>query len=131
MSKKKKKKSPIPPKLRPWAEAKRRHRLSQAHIQMARELGMNPRKFGKLDNHRQERWKMPLRQFIEHLYEKRFNRRHPERVLSFMVIAKEQRRKGEERRARKLARKAEEATAPTEAQAKPDPPQQPTLPGFA
>ena len=87
MSKKKKKKSAIPPKLRPWVEAKKRHRLTQAHIQMARELGMNPRKFGKLDNHRQERWKMPLRQFIEHLYEKRFNRRRPERVLSFMAMA--------------------------------------------
>ena len=28
---------------------------------MARELGMNPEKLGKLDNHEQELWKMPLR----------------------------------------------------------------------
>ncbi len=39
---------------------------------MARELGMNPKKLGGLSNHRQEPWKMPLPQFIEDLYEKRF-----------------------------------------------------------
>jgi hypothetical protein len=27
---------------------------------------------GSLDNHRQEPWKLPLRQFIEELYAKRF-----------------------------------------------------------
>lgn len=44
-----------PPKeLQPWIEAKKRHLLSQMHIQMARELGMNPKNFGKLDNHKQE-----------------------------------------------------------------------------
>jgi hypothetical protein len=55
-----------------WAEAGRRHRLSPSHVQMARELGMNPKKLGKLDNHRQEPWKAPLPQFIEDLYFKRF-----------------------------------------------------------
>ena len=39
---------------------------------MARRLGLNPRKLGKIDNHRQEPWKLPLRQFIEQLYEERF-----------------------------------------------------------
>jgi hypothetical protein len=47
---------------------------------MARELGMNPRKLGKLDNHKQEPWKLPLRQFIGELYFKRFGRRQPEVV---------------------------------------------------
>ncbi len=42
---------------------------------MARELGLNPRKLGSLDNHRQEPWKAPLRQFIEELHAKRFGRR--------------------------------------------------------
>ena len=55
----------IPQKLRPWIEARRRFHLSHAHVQMARELGMNPRKLGKLDNHKQERWKLPLPLFIE------------------------------------------------------------------
>ena len=59
------------------AEAGTRHRLSPAHVQMARELGMNPKKLGKLDNHRQEPWKAPLPQFIEDLYFKRFGKRRP------------------------------------------------------
>lgn len=48
---------------------------------MARELGMNPRKLGKIANHRQEPWKAPLPQFIEHLYLKRFGRERPQTVL--------------------------------------------------
>ena len=36
----------IPTKLKPWFEARRRFKLSHAHTQMARELGMNPRKLG-------------------------------------------------------------------------------------
>ena len=31
---------------------------------MARELGLNPKKFGGLANHRQEPWKLPLPEFI-------------------------------------------------------------------
>ena len=46
----------IPEKLRVWIDARKRHGLSHAHIQMARELGMNPKSLGKLDNHRQEPW---------------------------------------------------------------------------
>jgi hypothetical protein len=38
---------------------------------MARQLGLNPKKLGSLDNHRQEPWKEPLPQFIERLYGKR------------------------------------------------------------
>ena len=65
-----------------WIEARKRFHLSHAHVQMARELGMNPKKLGKLDNHRQEPWKAPLPQFIEHLYFKRFGKERPEIVMS-------------------------------------------------
>ncbi len=57
-----------------WAEAAKRHRLSPEHVRMARELGMSPRKLGKLDNANQEPWKAPLPEFIEELYRKRFGR---------------------------------------------------------
>jgi hypothetical protein len=60
-----------------WIEAGRCHRLSTVHVQMARELGLNPKKLGKIDNHRQEPWKAPLPEFIEHLYAKRFGRPRP------------------------------------------------------
>ena len=69
-------------KMQAWIDARRRHRLSHAQVQMARELGMNPKKLGKLDNHDQEPWKMPLRHYIEHLYSKRFGKEFPNLVLS-------------------------------------------------
>jgi hypothetical protein len=61
-----------------WVDARKRHGLSHAEVQMARELEMNPKKLGKLDKHDQEPWKMPLRQFIRHLYVKRFGNEYPD-----------------------------------------------------
>lgn len=52
--------------LQDWVEARRRHHLSDEPVQMGRELGMNPRKLGKLDNRDQEPWKASLPQFMEH-----------------------------------------------------------------
>jgi hypothetical protein len=69
-------------KLQDWVRARERYRLSHAHVQMARELGMNPRKLGQLDNHDQEPWKTPLPQFIEHLYFRNFGRERPEITTS-------------------------------------------------
>lgn len=60
-----------------WAAAQRRHRLSATQVQMARELGLNPKKLGKIDNHRREPWKAPLPQFIEDLYARRLGRPTP------------------------------------------------------
>lgn len=51
--------------LEKWMVAQKRHRLSDKQVQMARELGLNPDKLGKIDNHKQEAWKAPLPQFIE------------------------------------------------------------------
>lgn len=95
-----------PPK--DWIEARKRHHLSHAHVQMARELGMNPRKLGKLDNHSQEPWKAPLPQFIEHLYLKRFGRERPKVVMSIEEWAREQRaKKAARKEARRRARAGE------------------------
>ena len=47
-------------KIQRWIDARKCYHLSHAQVQMARELGMNPMKLGKLDNHEQEQWKMPL-----------------------------------------------------------------------
>ena len=62
---------------------------------------MNPRKFGSLANHKQEPWKLPLPDFIEELYYKRFKKDRPETVRSIEQMAKGQNRKKEERKARK------------------------------
>ncbi len=69
-------------KIQAWIDARKRYGLSHAQIQMARELGMNPTKLRKLDNHDQEPWKLPLGQYIEHLYFKQFSRERPDVVLS-------------------------------------------------
>ncbi len=86
---------------RQWIEARRRHRLSDAHVQMARELGMNPKKLGGLDNHRQEPWKAPLPIFIADCYFRRFGKERPERVCSIEQRAAEAQRKKQERRERR------------------------------
>ena len=57
---------------------------------MARELGMNAKKLGGLDDQRQERWKLPLPLFIEELYRNRFGRARPEFVLSIEEHARKQ-----------------------------------------
>ena len=57
----------LTPRYQPWVDARQRFRLSHAHIQMARELGMNPKKFGGMANHDQQQWKAPLPVFIEDL----------------------------------------------------------------
>jgi hypothetical protein len=72
----------IPPELQKWIDARNRFHLSHAQIQMARELGMNPRKFGRLANCRQEPWKAPLPVFIERIYQKRFGKARPDRLVS-------------------------------------------------
>jgi hypothetical protein len=72
--------------LKIWIETRKRYRLSHAQIQMARELGMNPKKFGSLATHRQERWKAPLPEFIQNLYFKRFGKEQPENVISIEAL---------------------------------------------
>ena len=69
-------------KLEKWQAAQKRHKLSDRHVQMARELGLNPDKLGKIDNHKQEKWKSPLPQFIEEIYFKRFKKSEPAVVKS-------------------------------------------------
>jgi hypothetical protein len=44
------KKQIVPQKCHMWIEARKRYHLSDAQVQMARELGLNPHKFGKLAN---------------------------------------------------------------------------------
>ncbi len=81
----------LPPKFQVWVDARQRFRLSHVHIQMARELGLNPSKFGSLANHDQERWKAPLPEFIEDLFFKRFGKERPDEVLSIEDVFKRKR----------------------------------------
>ena len=79
-------------------QAKKRHRLTDIHIQMARELGLNPDKLGKIDNHKQEPWKAPLKEFIEDIYLKQFKKSESETVKPVEQILKDYKEKKEEKR---------------------------------
>ena len=96
-----------------WIAARSRFRLSHAHVQMARELGMNPRKLGGIANDRQEPWKAPLPVFIEDCYEKRFGRRAPTAVVSIEQAAAAKKRKHEARKAARRARRTTADAAPS------------------
>ena len=91
----------MPQKYQAWVDARRKFKLSHAHVQMARELGMNPKKLGGLASHRQELWKAPLPEFIEDLYFKQFGKDKPDEVLSVEALFERQRKKKEERKAQK------------------------------
>ena len=63
-----------------WKTAKRKYRLKESHIYMAKALGLNPKKFGSYANHKQQPWKAPLPDYIEELYEKRFKKDVPPEI---------------------------------------------------
>lgn len=87
------KKSEMAKDLTIWIVARKRFHLSDAQIQMARELGLNPKKFGSLAKHQQEPWKAPLPEFIEEIYFKQFGKIQPDNVRSIETIIKERRKK--------------------------------------
>lgn len=86
-------KNSLPNKLKLWIEARKKYRLTNAQIQMARELGLNPKKFGKLSNNKQQRWKLPLNLFIEELYFKQFKKELPDNVKPIEQMAEDKAKK--------------------------------------
>ena len=96
-------KKSLSPKYQVWVDARKRFGLSHAHVQMARELGMNPGRLGSKANHKQEPWKLPLPEFIEKLYFKRFGTARPDNVRSIEQMVKDKKQKQAERKARKQA----------------------------
>jgi hypothetical protein len=99
------KKVNLNPKLQAWVDARKRYHLSHAQVQMGRELGLNPKRLGKMDNHDQEPWKMPLRQYIEHLYFKHFRKERPDVVLPIEKLVQAQKEKKAKKRQEKLQRR--------------------------
>ncbi len=66
--------------IKEWKKAKREYHLTDMHIQMARDLGLNPKKFRSIANHKQQPWKASLSDFIEDLYFKHFKKEEPDVV---------------------------------------------------
>jgi len=93
---------PSEQKWKEWIDARQQHGLSDIQVQMARELGMQPGSLRKLATH--ANWKLPLPQFIEACYRKRFARDVPEVVHSIEELMKRDAANREKKRARKAAR---------------------------
>jgi hypothetical protein len=55
-----------------WRNAKRICKLNARQVEMARALGMNPKKLPSLRPSPDQRWKLPVSEFIESCYCKRF-----------------------------------------------------------
>ena len=53
-----------------WAEAKRRCRLNNEDIRMAKELGLNPRSLLKNIPSKTQQWKLPVKEWIREMYQK-------------------------------------------------------------
>jgi hypothetical protein len=97
--------------LEKWMVAQKKHHLSDKHVQMGRELGLNPDKLGKIDNHKQETWKAPLPQFIEEIYYKRFKREAPETVKPLkQIMAEQEKKKKEQKKAKEERHKLQDVS---------------------
>ncbi|ASK64240.1 hypothetical protein CFK37_00360 [Virgibacillus phasianinus] len=55
-----------------WAEAKKRCRLNQNDIQMAKELGMTPKGLIKNIPFPSQQWKAPVKVWVRDLYQDKF-----------------------------------------------------------
>ena len=54
-----------------WAEAKRKCRLNESDIRMAKEMGLNPKSLIKNIPSPKEQWKLPVKDWIHERYEDR------------------------------------------------------------
>ncbi|MGI8827324.1 MAG: hypothetical protein ACR2JC_17115 [Chloroflexota bacterium] len=54
-----------------WVEAKRRCRLSDEALRMAREVGLNPRSLIKNIPSRSEQWKAPVEDWVRDMYDRK------------------------------------------------------------
>ncbi len=80
----------IPNKFKPWIAVRKKFNLSHAHIQMARELGMDLKRIrqpAKPDMN--EPGRLPLNKYIEKLYLERFDKTEPDVVTTMEELAAE------------------------------------------
>jgi hypothetical protein len=71
-----------------WAEAKKRCKLNETDLQMAKELGMTAKSLIKNIPTPNQLWKAPVKVWIRDLYEEKFNR-----VITFKPALSEELKK--------------------------------------
>jgi hypothetical protein len=57
-----------------WLEAKRKCKLNGEEIQMAKEMGLNPKSLMKNIPNKNEQWKTPVKIWVRDMYEDGFSR---------------------------------------------------------
>ncbi|MCC9643097.1 hypothetical protein LOC71_12495 [Rhodopirellula sp. JC740] len=82
-----KKKARIPHKFLPWINIRKQYKLTHAEVQMARELGLEPRRFPSYADIKDQPWKKPLKEFIAALYLKQTGRDQPETIYTMEELA--------------------------------------------
>lgn len=58
-----------------WAEAKKKCRLNEEEIRMAKEMGLNPKSLIKNIPSPREQWKQPVKVWIHEMYEDRYGKK--------------------------------------------------------
>jgi hypothetical protein len=102
----KKKRLIFPEKLKQWIDARTQYKLTHAHIEMARELGMDPKKFEGIVKHIREHASQELAEFIEVSYKERFGKAEPDDHRSIEQKIKAEAAEKEQKRMRKAEGKA-------------------------
>lgn len=71
-----------------WAEAKKKCRLNQEDIALAKRLGLNPRSLIKNIPSKSEPWKAPVKDWLHEIDAKRQNKHPPAKPGVFHMRAK-------------------------------------------
>lgn len=98
-------------KFKPWIALRQIHRLSHAHVQMAREMQMDPRGLHLSVKRDDPLGKLPYEEMIEALYKKQFGRDRPEEIKTVEQMAAEHLAK---RQAKKNQKQNAEIDSPPE-----------------
>ena len=96
-------------RLQAWAKVRRQYALTDAHVQMARELGMKPDRLPRTESRTQGPAQRSLAQHIESLYRERFRKSRPDSVVPLRRALRDARaaERAEARERRRRKRQAE------------------------
>ena len=83
----KKKNKPLNKKDVLWTEAQRRCRLNTEDIRIAKEMGLNPRSLIKNIPSMTEQWKLPVKDWIHQMYQKRHEKSERKKACKVQAAA--------------------------------------------
>lgn len=84
--------------LEKWVVAQKKHHLSDKHVQMARELGLNPDKLGKIETTRRKHGKHRYRSLSKRFTANALNGKHPKRSSPWSKSWRSRKRRRKNRR---------------------------------